>query len=188
MCDLLDYDRRELNLDLQFPADDFAAAYDRYCKEEVLHLNSVCEHAGALYALACRRNAMLRLTRRPDGDRSRRRTRFAAQLRDHARRARRRQRHAQPMRARVRELAGGRRLKTIHTDVTGADGAGQQFAKRGWQRGLWHVKDSVFLVGTSPATLFELDIDRPVVGRAVEIDSDVRHCIHGLVATTQLTR
>jgi hypothetical protein len=45
------------------------------------------------------------------------------------------------------------------------------------------VEDSTYLIGTSPATIFEVNIDKEIIGQVCKIDNDVRHCIHGLTVT-----
>ena len=83
---------------------------------------------------------------------------------------------------RVYNLENARFSKVINTKIYGKKKA-VQFAKPGWQRGLAHLKQSRFLIGTSPATVFEIDIIDERIHNIFKIDTDVRHCIHGLTLT-----
>lgn len=84
-------------------------------------------------------------------------------------------------------LDDGKVLSTKNTPVHGEIAScSQQFSSPGWQRGLSHVKRSVYLVGTSPASVFEVDIKSGTIGQICQIDNDINHCIHGLTATYHL--
>ena len=182
----LRYEGRALNLDLKFPTGTFEAEYDRYCQEERLHVNTVWRHDGELYVLACRKNALIRIRPEPE----------TIILEDPA--------LGSPhngiltpdgrvlindtinQRLRIYDRQTGQCEKTIETIVR-QEGRSSQFVRVGWQRGLAHAEGSIYLVGTSPAAVFEVDIDSGRIGRLCVIDQDVRHCIHGLIVTDQLT-
>ena len=170
---------RNLNLELNFPEETFVLEYERYCKEERLHANTVWPHNERVYVLACRGKAFIKI--RPEPERI---ILHDSQLGSP---------HngivtpddrviindTQNERIRTYDLSSGRHLMTLSTSIY-EDENSEQFAKAGWQRGLAHVEGSVYLVGTSPATIFEVDIDKGVIGQICRIDTDVRHCIHGL--------
>lgn len=175
----LGFESRRLNLELDFARDGFAEGYDAYCKQERLHANSVCEHAGHVYTLLCRRRALVRFFPGPDQVVIHDPMLSAPHNCVFTNDGRVVINDTMNQAVRIYDLATGARLKTIRTEIDQA-GRSEQFARSGWQRGLAHVRDSVFLVGTSPASVFELDIDSARIGRVLRIDDDVRHCIHGL--------
>jgi len=176
----LGYEGRTLNLDLSFPRQRFAEAYDAYCREERLHLNGVWQHEGAVYVLSSAKSAVIRILPGPE-KLVLRDPRLAA---PHncvvSREGRLVLNDTKHQAVRVYDLQSGRVLRSIRTPVHGDGRSADQFATAGWQRGLWQVEGPLFLVGTSPAAVFELDIERARVGRVLRIDTDVRHCIHGL--------
>lgn len=182
----LGYTGRELMLDLDFPTESFTEDYDKYCKDERLHLNSLTIRDGRVYTLACRRRALLAIDARgevevvihdaalncphnceftPDG---------LVAINDTVNQA-----------VRLYDPKTGKRIRTVNTCIDG-QAQSAQFARAGWQRGMAAVGEGVFLVGTSPATVFELDINRGVIGRTVRMDDDVRHCVHGLLLSDGL--
>ncbi|MBD2039818.1 hypothetical protein [Microcoleus sp. FACHB-672] len=174
---------RQLNLNLDFPTNTFTEDYARYCQEERLHLNSIVAHEGEVYILASRLKAFIKIRPEPE------KVIFQDNL------------LASPHNSlvtldnriiindtgnqgiRIYELSSGKRSMILSTAKDGKRGLSDQFAKAGWQRGLAHVKDSVYLVGTSPATVFEVDIDKGLLGQICQIDTDIKHCIHGLTIT-----
>lgn len=170
---------RNLDLEFNFPEETFISEYERYCKEERLHANTVWPHKGGIYVLACREKAFIRI--RPEPERI---ILYDSQLGSPHNSIVTPEDHiiindTQNELIRTYDLSSGRNLMTLSTPIY-EDGNSKQFAKAGWQRGLAHVEGSVYLVGTSPATIFEVDIDKGVVGQICRIDTDVRHCIHGL--------
>jgi len=178
----LGFSSRTLNPTLSFPEQTFGRDYEQYCRDERLHVNTVWKHGQDIYVLCCRRAAFVQIRpmerliihdRRlesphngittPDG---------RVLIND-----------TKNQLIRVYDLATGRSTKSLSTRIHSARGVSTQFARAGWQRGMWQATESVYLVGTSPTTLFEVDIDKNVIGRIVRIDEDVRHCIHGLTVT-----
>lgn len=179
---LFEFQPRELNLKLDFPTDSYFEAYDKYCKEERLHINAVTEYKGNIIVLASRKNAIIKIAPgitevilqddrlgcphnciiTQDGKIVINNT-MAQQVH-------------------VYNLEG-QLLQSIPTCVSGNTADSAQFARPGWQRGLVQVTKDIFLVGTSPATIFEVDIQRGLVGRVFNIDEDVHHCIHGLTVS-----
>jgi hypothetical protein len=181
------YSGRQLNLSLEFHPETFTAEYEQYCADERLHVNTVWSYEGVVFVLACRKNALIRIRPLPeqvvvldeklssphngilteDGE---------VLIND-----------TQNQRLCLYSLDDGRARCTIDTSIyKGGSGFSQQFSTPGWQRGLAHVKNSVYLVGTSPASVFEVDIRSGVIGRICQIDDDINHCIHGLTATYNL--
>lgn len=173
------FSSRKLNLSLDFAEEAFTLEYERYCEKERLHANTVWPHNEEVYVLACRRKAFIRI--RPDPER--------IVLQDKQLGAPHNGivtpdgriiiNDTQNQCIRTYDLLSGKRLMTMSTAIYRSKNS-KQFAKAGWQRGLAHVKDSVFLVGTSPATIFEVDIDRLTIGQICKIDTHVSHCVHGL--------
>lgn len=175
----LGYSGRDLNLKLDFPPETFVPEYEKYCDEERLHVNTVYARGENVYVLSCSKKAFIQI--RPGSDRV---IVYDGKL-------------GSPHNGiltpdgrviindtrnqciRTYEFSSGKRLATLFT-VLSDDERSVQFAKAGWQRGLAYVEGSIFLVGTSPASVFEVDIDRGSIGQVCVIDSDVTHCIHGL--------
>ena len=173
------FPRRKLNLNLDFPADNFVNHYENYCKEEIFHLNSIYPHNNSLYFLSYRLNAFIRfkpeakvilidkeLGAPHNGMISPNNQVIINDTKNQC--------------LRVYDLETGKRLQSLVTAVYGTRENSVQFASSGWQRGLFPVDDSIYLVGTSPATIFEVDLKKAVIGQVCQLDSDVRHCIHGL--------
>jgi hypothetical protein len=175
----LGYSGRTLRLKLDFPRDSFFQEYERYCAEERLHVNAVWQKEEDVFVLSCRKKAVVQIRPGPE------RIIFQdeelasphncivtekglAVIND-----------TQNQRIRIYDLSSGKMSRTVPT-VIYDQMRSEQFANAGWQRGLARVRDSVYLVGTSPATIYEADISTGKVGRVWPIDDDVRHCIHGL--------
>jgi hypothetical protein len=179
----LGFTGRQLNLGLNFPAESFATHYEQYCREERLHANAVWTLGQEVYVLASRRRALVRIRPLPE----------VVILRDES--------LADPHNCvvtpdgrvlindtahqgiRTFDLSSGREVDHLSTLVEEIAGRSTQFVKSGWQRGLFPLRGSVYLVGVSPATVFEVDVDAGVIGRICRIDRDPAHCIHGLMAT-----
>lgn len=71
-------------------------------------------------------------------------------------------------------------IKRINTSINSRQ-LSTQFTKPGWQRGLSRITDDVFLVGSSPALIFEVNIQTGEIGQLFELDNNVKHCVHGLL-------
>lgn len=176
-----DFQDRKLNLSLAFPAENFVQHYENYCKEEIFHLNSVFPHNHSLYALSSRMKAFIRV--KPD---------IKVVIKDNDLRAPHNGiipvenqviiNDTRNQCLRIYSLETGERLLSMFTPVFGAPQKSAQFASYGWQRGLFPLKHPLYLVGTSPAAVFEVDIQKGLIGQVCRIDTDVRHCIHGLTA------
>lgn len=178
----LGFSSRRLNLNLDFAKETFAIEYERYCQKERLHVNAVWSHNGKVYVLANRTKTFIRIRPGPE----------KVVLQDIQLGAPHNGiltstgrviiNDTQKQCIRTYDVLSGKRQMTLSTPVYGSKNS-QQFAKTGWQRGLAHIEDSIFLVGTSPATIFEVDIDRVAIGQICKIDTDIRHCVHGLTVT-----
>lgn len=181
------YCGRQLNLSLEFNQETFAEEYEQYCADERLHVNTVWSYGGSVFVLACRKNALIRIRPLPervivldDGLRSPHNGILTNEgevlIND-----------TQNQRLCLYALVDGRTLHTVDTSIyrEGSNGS-HQFSTAGWQRGLAHVVGSVYLVGTSPASVFEVDIKSGAIGQICQIDNDINHCIHGLTATYHL--
>jgi hypothetical protein len=181
----LGYASRKLKLGLDFEAETFEAEYQQYCREERLHLNVVCEHRGGIYMLSGRRNAFVRIRPLPEQivfvDDTLKSPHNgiitdAGEILVN---------NTQTQALHVYSLASGALLRSINTGISD-EADSEQFARSGWQRGLAHLEGNKYLVGTSPAAVFEVDIATGAVGQMLKIDADVRHCIHGLAVVTDL--
>ncbi len=169
---------RELVLDHR----DFNAmpdeAYERYANDERLHLNAAAHQGEEWYILSNRKRAIIRIHPGPetiivqddelisphnliltDTGRFILNNTGRQQVRVYAR--------------------NGDLLSVIDTFQYQSDES-RQFANAGWQRGLIHLEGDRYLCGTSPATIFEVDIASGRVAPTLRLDDDVRHCIHGL--------
>ena len=189
----LKFSQRTLNLNLNFSEENFVADYQKYCGEERLHINTVWVDKNQIYILSNSRNAFVKIFPKPETiivqDKELRSPHNGIITPD----GRILINDTQNQCIRVYE-SSGKRIKTINTSISSKHSImsrksfqlSQQFAKPGWQRGLTHIRDSIYLVGTSPATVFEVDIDKEIIGQQCKIDDDVKHCIHGLVASSEL--
>ena len=180
--DILGFSGRELNLQLDFPKETFSDAYEGYCAEERLHANTVWVQDDQVYVLACRKLALVRI--RPEPEQiilvdERLKSPHNGILTPDGRVI---LNDTQHQAIRIYERQTGRPLRTIHTAL-GQRRRSRQFATAGWQRGLAHVSGPIYLVGSSPASVFEVDIERGLIGQVCAIERDVRHCIHGLTVT-----
>jgi len=175
------YPGRALNLKMDFGAENFVEGYEQYCADERLHINTVCEYNNAVYVLANRTNALIRIRPLPEQVI----IRDASLVSPHngiiTERGEALINNTIKQTLNVYDLGSGNRVKEIPTNIFG-ERASLQFAKAGWQRGLAHLEGSKYLVGTSPAAIFEVDIDTGEVGKVLQLDIDIRHCVHGLAA------
>ena len=72
-------------------------------------------------------------------------------------------------------------IKTIHSEIHKPRKKVNQFSTVGWQRGLCKYNESTLLVGTSPLTVFLLDVNTGKVKYKKKLDSDVKHCSYSLL-------
>lgn len=174
---------RELNLSMSFPEATFEKQYDEYCKDERLHINSVFAHEQSVYVLCNRKNAIVKIRPLPEEiiivDDQLHSPHNLVMTSEGIAVVNNTQKQA----VNLYDLREYRWLTEIGTGIFDQSKS-EQFASAGWQRGLAHVKGSVYLVGTSPAAIFEVDITTNKIGQICHIDSDVKHCIHGLAVTT----
>jgi hypothetical protein len=78
----------------------------------------------------------------------------------------------------------GQTLARINTLVYGNQSS-LQFSKPGWQRGLFHIGGMKFLVGTSPLTVFLVDLQQQEILDKFKIVNNVRHCTYDICATKE---
>ncbi|MGN7613608.1 hypothetical protein ACQZV8_16160 [Magnetococcales bacterium HHB-1] len=176
----LGFTERELNLELNFPGVSLEEGFGRYCREERLHVNTVWQEGEEVFIFASKQNALVRIRPGPD----------KVIVHDKALKNSHNGiidvdgniiiNNTQMQQVFFYSYPEGQFLRKIDTRISGNRGS-EQFAKAGWQRGLVHWQDGVYLVGSSPACIFEVDIRKNKVGKLVEIDSDVNHCVHGLI-------
>jgi hypothetical protein len=173
---------RKLNLKLDFSIDNYVEEYEQYCKDERLHINTVWQHKNGVYILSCRKNALIRIRPLPEQiiliDNELRSPHNGIITED----GRILINDTQNQCLKIYDLKSAKQIKVISTSIY-KNIMSEQFASVGWQRGLAHLEHSIYLVGTSPATIFEVNIDTGEIGQIFKIDNDVRHCIHGLTAT-----
>jgi len=173
------YSGRTLNLEMAFGKENFVQGYEHYCQDERLHVNSVWVHDEQVYILACRKNALIKI--KPMDEQII--VRDNSLMHPHNGIVTEKGdvliNNTMKQTLNVYELSSGKLLREIPTNIFG-ESISEQFAKAGWQRGLAHLEGSKYLVGTSPAAIFEVDIESGEIGQILRIDSDVRHCIHGL--------
>lgn len=178
----LDYESRKLNLNLKSPKDSYEESYDQYCREERLHINSICKYNNSIYTYALQKNALIKID--PVNDQ--------VVLQDNNLKSAHNGifthdgniivNNTKKQTIRIYNSQNKKIIKEIDTQIFKNENS-TQFATAGWQRGLHHVTDDIYIVGTSPATLFEVDIKNNIIGKIVTIDEDTKHCIHGLFTT-----
>lgn len=176
---IFNYTSRNLNIDMKFSEAKFAEEYDKYCKDERLHINTVWKHGDEVYVLSCWKQAFIRI--RPMSEKII--VHDSSLMAPHngiiSDRGEILINNTMKQALNVYDLTTGQLLREIPTKIYD-EHVSEQFAKSGWQRGLAHMQGSKYLVGTSPATIFEVDIDTGAIGHVLQLDNDVRHCIHGL--------
>ena len=171
--------KRKLNLSFNFKKDVFEREYERYCEEERTHVNGICLNGNMLYALLCRQSAIVSMDLNTNEE--------TLVLQDPNLKSPHNvlilndgiyvnnTLHQQVMHYGLQ----GNKITTYDTQLyNGALSA--QFTDAGWQRGLAAINDTSLIVGTSPLTLFELNLQSGAIGNIIKIDSDVSHCVHGL--------
>ncbi|AOW19497.1 hypothetical protein LPB138_01845 [Urechidicola croceus] len=175
----LGFESRELNLDFSFPKENFAEHYDRYSKEERLHINTVWVDDNNVYILANRKNALIKIypnekivfqdnnLMSPHNGILSIEGNFILN-------------NTQKQKLHIYSKEG-RFKRSINTKIYKED-LSSQFAKSGWQRGLNNYKKGKVLIGTSPATIFELDYNKGKLGKKIKLEEKTTHCIHGLTS------
>ncbi len=172
---------RSINVALDFPLEEFEEQYEKYCNEEEFHFNALAIYKESVFVLSNAKNALLQIM--PSEK---------MVFIDHG--------LAHPhnlmitsngkvilndtgnQRLKIYDLSSGINEKTISTPINYTTEKSEQFAKAGWQRGLSYLESDSYIVGSSPAQLFEINTaSGEVYGRMV-LDENVRHCIHGLLA------
>ncbi len=175
------FNKRELNIKLNFSKENFGEEYDKYCSEELFHINAIFNHEGAIYVLSNLRKSVLQV--KPDEkiiitDRtlvSPHNTCLTPNrkvlINDTGNQG-----------INIYDLLTGEKEKTINTNITRINHSSSQFAKPGWQRGLTCLEKDRYLVGSSPVQLFEVNISTGQIIDKLILDNDVGHCVHGLKA------
>ncbi|PKN16429.1 MAG: hypothetical protein CVU66_01050 [Deltaproteobacteria bacterium HGW-Deltaproteobacteria-23] len=176
---LFGFSSRTLNLEMDFGTENFAEGYDKYCKDERLHINTVCMHKNEVYVFSCWKNSLIRIRPLPEKIVVRDDSLSAPHNGIITDRGEVLINNTMKQTLNVYDLNSGLLIREISTRIFDED-VSKQFAKAGWQRGLAHLEGSKYLVGTSPAAVFEVDIESGAIGAVLQIDKDVRHCIHGL--------
>lgn len=81
----------------------------------------------------------------------------------------------------IRNVSGSAVVKVgdreIHVPVRGGRG---EFTKPGWLRGMAWLSDTRIIVGSSPATLFEIDVAAGQVVNEMRLEEDVSWTTHGI--------
>lgn len=177
--EIFGYSGRALNLEMDFGKEHFVEGYEQYCQDERLHINTVLTHGKQVYILSCRKSALIRIKPHSEqiiiSDASLMLPHNCIITEHNEIIINNTMRQS----LNIYALSDGKLLREIPTNIFG-ESMSEQFAKAGWQRGLSHLNGSKYLVGTSPATIFEVDIDSGEIGQIMQIDNDVKHCIHGL--------
>ena len=170
---------RNLNLYLNFGKDRFEKEYERYCEEERTHVNAICLNENKLYALLCRQGAIVSM----DLDTNKE----SLVLQDPNLQSPHNllilnnsiyvnnTQHQQIIQYDLQ----GNKIAKFDTELYSNE-LSTQFLNAGWQRGLATKNDDTLIVGTSPLTIFELDLRSGTVANIIKIDNDVSHCVHGL--------
>jgi len=173
------FEPRTLNIGLRFPQSSFVEYYEKYCREEVFHLNSVFVHNDEVYTLSSKRKAFIKIFPKEevifvDKDLGQPHNGIihnnSIVVND-----------TQNQCLRLYNLNTRERIRTIPTFIFENKNKSILFAKAGWQRGFTQICENIFLVGTAPATLFEVDIESGEIGQICYIDDDVNHTINGLL-------
>jgi hypothetical protein len=61
----------------------------------------------------------------------------------------------------------------------------KHFSSAGWQRGLAHFFGNHYLVGTSPLTIFAVNVKTSKVGKIIRLDRNVAHCSYSICVTNK---
>lgn len=173
---------RNLNLNLDFPEESFKEAYEKYCDEEIFHINTVCVNERGVYILSSKKKSFMKIKPDPSQVIIKDTSLKGPHNGIFTNSGRIIINNTGKQTVRIYNEQNGELLKEIKTKIYKNLMGGNQFAKPGWQRGLTNVHSNYYLVGTSPATLFELDIERELIGEDLVLEDDVTHCIHGVLS------
>jgi hypothetical protein len=180
--------QRTLNLPLDFPEAAYMEHYARYASQELFHINALSMDDGDIHISLPRVRSVVKLEEH--GGELREtiaftdpRLRLAHDLVHWNDRVLINDTHRQHVRVYSRT---GRLLKILKTEMEAAGGFSRQFFTGGWQRGLAHLHGPVFLVATSPAMVFELDVESGEIGRILRMDHDINNCPSNILVTDRL--
>jgi hypothetical protein len=81
----------------------------------------------------------------------------------------------------VRVYQGKKPVRTITSKIFNPNKKINQFSTAGWQRGLHKYDENTLLVGTSPLTVFLLDINTGKVRHRKTLDNDIKHSSYSLL-------
>ena len=176
---LYSFNDRELNIKMNFSNKSFEKRYEKYCSEEIFHINSVASYSESIYILSNFKKSILQI--KPvekilitdnelisphniciTDDKK-------VLINDTGNQC-----------VNIYNFLSGKKEAVISTNITLSNEISLQFARAGWQRGLAYIKKDHYLVGTSPAQLFELNIATGEIIKQLVLDNNVRHCVHGL--------
>ena len=76
---------------------------------------------------------------------------------------------------------GTKHIKTLNSKIYRPHTQVNQFSTVGWQRGLCKYDENTLLVGTSPLTVFLLDVRTGKVKDKKKLDNDIKHCSYSLL-------
>jgi len=154
-------------------------AYKDYFDSERLHLNFVDKYKGNIYAFARRQGALINISCDPERVIIANPNRLAAPHDG----------QFTPDGNIIVNETGRQRIflygtngkvkKIINTKLYGKE-ISRQFARAGWQRGLTHLSGNTYLVGTSPLTVFAVDVKQSKIKRVYNISNEVHHCVFGI--------
>ncbi|MCK5416739.1 hypothetical protein KAI92_04920 [Candidatus Parcubacteria bacterium] len=179
----LKFKSRKLNLKLDFPNNNYEKHFTQYCKEERLHLNSICKFNNSIYVYALLQNAFIKIYPKPEEIILKDDNLMSAHNCIFTKNGNIIINNTRKQNIRIYNFKTKKIIKNLKTNIFDTDKS-NQFSSAGWQRGLCEIKNNVFLVGTSPATIFEVDIKNNIIGKIVTLDNDIKHCIHGLIASS----
>jgi len=83
----------------------------------------------------------------------------------------------------IYSLEKHKRVRTISTNVHSTKHRSVHFARAGWQRGMTHFAGASYLVGTSPLTVFLLNLQTGKVDKIVKLSNNVAHCSYNICVT-----
>lgn len=178
---LFSFSDREIDIGFHgFSPDHFVEQYNQYAKSEIFHFNAIWAVADRTYTLSCRKKSFLQIRphfKRIFTDESLCAPHNAIITED--------QRvvvnNTRMQKIHIYSLATGKLLDVLDTRVSDpGNEKSSQFVTAGWQRGLFPLCHPRYIAGTSPASLFEVNIDTGKIEALLALDTDVRHSIHGI--------
>jgi hypothetical protein len=155
------------------------AAMDNYLKEDRLHLSGSCIHNNKLLILSGRKNFVVEIVA-PNKENVYMHDRTLAAAHDivwvnnlmYVNNTRNQS---------ISVYNNGKHIKVINTKMYDATRKIDQFATAGWQRGLHKYDNDHLLVGTSPLTVFLLNIRTGKIPHKWKLDNDIKHCSYSLL-------